>query len=67
MIYYEFNFKRFYFPFQKTENGWVFGFIRKVIEEDFKTQKYDRFIDDILKDIQDVQTFPNEDIEKEIT
>lgn len=28
MTYIEFDFKRFYFPFQRTEDGWVFGFMR---------------------------------------
>jgi hypothetical protein len=33
-IYYEINFSRFYYPFQHTEDGWVFGFLRKRIESE---------------------------------
>ena len=29
MTYIEFDFSRFYYPFQRTKDGWVFGFLRK--------------------------------------
>lgn len=59
MSYIEFNFKRFYTGFFRTNNGWVFGFIRYVKEdslfdiEESSIIKEASIIDEILKKTKD--------------
>jgi hypothetical protein len=47
MTYYEINFKKFYFPFQYTEDGWVLGFLRKRIEEQYSLTADEDFLKEI--------------------
>lgn len=47
MTYYEIDFSRFYFPLQKTEDGWVFGFLRKRIEDQYSLSADEDFLKEL--------------------
>ena len=47
MTYYEIDFSRFYFPFQRTDNGWAFAFLRKVTEDPYNLSDDEDFLKEL--------------------
>ena len=48
MTYYEIDFSKFYYPFQYTEDGWAFAFLRKrTVEESYNLSSDEDFLKEL--------------------
>jgi hypothetical protein len=68
MTYIEFDFSKFYYPLQKTDDGWVFGFLRKRRELEVKINRKlnlsedQEFMDNLLKNVDKQKVLSIEDL-----